>query len=48
LPTIGAVAKAAIDAGDLERARGLLDLLDAKPRSLASRVLTLATKRPVS
>jgi uncharacterized membrane-anchored protein len=40
---IRAAAKLAIDAGDTTRARSLLDLLDAKPRTAP--VLTLATKR---
>ena len=29
---IGAAAKLAIDAGDMKRARALLDLLDARPK----------------
>ncbi len=41
---IRTAAKLAIDAGDLGRARALLDLLDAKPKPAA--VLTLASKRP--
>jgi hypothetical protein len=40
---IRTAAKAAIDAGDLTRARALLELLDAKPRPAP--LLTLATVR---
>jgi hypothetical protein len=40
---IRAAAKVAIDAGDLERARALLDLLDARPA--AATVVTLASRR---
>jgi hypothetical protein len=41
---IRTAAKLAIDAGDLARARVLLDLLDARPRAAA--VLMLATRKP--
>jgi hypothetical protein len=41
---IRGAAKVAIDAGDLVRARALLDLLDAKPP--AESVLTLAGRKP--
>ncbi len=43
---IRVAAKLAIDAGDLERARALLALLDAKLRSSPVHVLTLETKKP--
>jgi hypothetical protein len=42
---IRAAAKVAINAGDLTRARALLDLLGAKPR--AAPVVTLAPRRPL-
>jgi hypothetical protein len=41
---IRTAAKLAIDAGDLDRARALLDLLDAKPKTAA--VLALAGRKP--
>jgi hypothetical protein len=41
---IRTAAKLAIDAGDVQRARALLDLLDAKPKPAP--VLALATRKP--
>lgn len=43
---IRSATKLAIDADDVDRARALLDLLDAKPRPSLARVVTLATRRP--
>jgi len=42
---IRTAAKLAIDAGDVDRARALLDLLDTNPRTTAT-VLTLAARKP--
>ena len=45
---IRTAAKAAIDAGDLTRARALLELLDAKPKAASVTTLALARSKGAS